>query len=81
MIDLNTNFGILTASKTQKANFVSNPISNSFSSFSSNNSIFSQTKDKKEYQMENNQVAYANPFSFESLFGGNQDSSVSAFDA
>ena len=70
------NFGSLT--RTSKVNFVSNPISNNRPSFANNNeSIFSQTKDKKEYQAAET-VAYANPFSF---LNGSDNSTVSAFDA
>ncbi|MBR1753303.1 hypothetical protein IJ732_00560 [bacterium] len=79
MIDL-VGFGTLTAAnKTEKANHVSNPISSSTDSFSARN-FFSQSKDRREFQTEE-QVAYANPFSFESLFGGSDNSTVSAFDA
>lgn len=78
MIEL-TSFGRLTANRTEKLSHVSNPIS-STKSFSEE-SVFSQAKDRREFQVES-QVAYANPLSLESLFGGSSDNStVSAFDA
>ena len=82
MIDL-VGFGTLTsAAKTERMNHVSNPLSFSTNSFASSNTFSSNAKDKKEYNAEElNQVAYANPFSFESLFGGSDNSTVSAFDA
>lgn len=68
------NFGTLT--RVEKSNTVSNPISNS-TSFSANN-FFAQKRDEKEYQVANETVAYANPFSF---INNTEDSNVSAFDA
>ena len=79
MIDL-VGFGTLTAAgKTEKTNYVSNPISSSTNSFSARN-FFAESQDKREFEMEP-QVAYANPFSFESLFGGSNNSETSAFNA
>ncbi|MBR1753304.1 hypothetical protein IJ732_00565 [bacterium] len=78
MIEL-TNFGTLTAGKTSRVGYVSNPVSSN--SFNATSTAFAeQSKDKKDYVVEN-AVAYANPFSFESLFGGSDNSTVSAFDA
>ena len=79
MIELTNNFGTLTANRTSKISHVSNPISNSFNATS--NAFAEQSKDKREYNVVENAVAYANPFSFESLFGGSDNSTVSAFDA
>ena len=80
MIELTNNFGTLTANRTAKVGHVSNPVSsNSFNATS--NAFAEQSKDKREYNVVENAVAYANPFSFESLFGGSDNSTVSAFDA
>ena len=82
MIDTSFTFGSLT-SNSSRINKVSNPISNftpNFSNYTNNSSIFSsQTEDKKEYKMEESQVAYANPFAF--LNNSSDNSEVSAFAA
>ena len=72
----------ISAGRSESIGHISSPMDSKFAkAMSMEGSIFSLAKDKKEYQMpENNQVAYANPFSF--VFNGTNDSNnstVSAF--
>ena len=83
LADLNTK-NSFSSVRSEGVNKVSNPFHSSFAqALSQEGSIFSVSKDERKYETEQT-VAYANPFSFQSLFGGNQNSSsneVSAFDA
>ena len=83
--DLNLN-SYTSTGKSEGIGRVTNPSTNSFAkALSTEGSIFSLSKDKREYEIQQeNSVAYANPFSFQSLFGGSNNGSsntVSAFDA